>query len=68
MNDKKELVILGDSFCHGIGTVSPHKNIQSVSGENTIIINEMISLKSGIYFAQLTDENGFVETIKLLKN
>ena len=44
------------------------KNIQSVSGENTIIINEMISLKSGIYFAQLTDENGFVETIKLLKN
>jgi hypothetical protein len=27
MNDKKELVILGDSFCHGIGTVSPHKNI-----------------------------------------
>jgi hypothetical protein len=44
------------------------KNIQSVSGENTIIINEMISLKSGIYFAQLTDENGIVETIKFLKN
>ena len=44
------------------------KNIQSVIGENSIVINEMISLNSGIYFAHLTDENGFFETIKLLKN
>lgn len=43
-------------------------NIQSDIGENTVIINEMISLKSGIYFAHLTHENGFIETIKLVKN
>jgi CubicO group peptidase (beta-lactamase class C family) len=50
-----------------IGKVVYFKNIQNVIGENTIIINEMIGLKSGIYFAQLTDENGFNETIKLIK-
>ena len=63
-NIKAVKLIINDA----IGKEVYVKNIQSVIGDNTIVINEMISLKSGVYFAQLTDENGFIDTIKLLKN
>ncbi|MES2656596.1 MAG: PKD domain-containing protein, partial [Bacteroidota bacterium] len=44
------------------------KNIQSNIGDNTVIIDEMAGLKSGIYFAHLENNNGFSQTVKLIKN
>lgn len=63
-NIKAVKLIINDA----IGKEVYVKNIQRVNGENAIVINEMVNLKSGIYFAKLSDENGFSETIKLIKN
>jgi hypothetical protein len=43
------------------------KTIQCSVGSNTITIDELSSLKSGIYFAQLTNSKGFSNPFKLVK-
>jgi hypothetical protein len=44
------------------------KIIESNIGENSIILNELNYLKTGVYFARLTNNDGINQLIKLVKN
>jgi hypothetical protein len=63
INETINLVILD-----AVGKDVYSKNIESIIGENSIILNELTYLKTGIYFARLTNKDGISQLIKLVKN
>ena len=50
-----------------VGQEIYNKTIQTLIGNNTIVINEIRSIKPGVYFAKLITENGFSKTLKLIR-
>jgi len=50
-----------------VGQEIYNKTIQTLIGNNTIVINEIRSIKPGVYFAKLITENGFSKTVKLIR-
>lgn len=63
INETINLVILD-----AVGKEVYSKNIESNIGENSITLNELNYLKTGIYFARLTNNDGISQLIKLVKN
>jgi hypothetical protein len=63
INETINLVLLD-----AVGKEVYSKNIESNIGENSITLNDLTYLKTGIYFAHLTNNDGISQSIKLVKN
>lgn len=51
-----------------LGRIVYNKSLPTVNGTNNLIINDIATLKAGIYFAHLESNGTVTKTVKMLKN